>query len=61
VCSSGGVDHAGRMAVSTLRRRLAAISEVHQAARFANPTIGPGRAAWRWTASALECGLPAGG
>jgi hypothetical protein len=33
------VDHAGRLAVSTLRRRLAAISEAHQAARFANPTI----------------------
>jgi site-specific recombinase XerD len=33
------VDHAERLAVSTLRRRLAAISEAHQAARFANPTI----------------------
>ena len=28
------VDHAERLAVSTLRRRLAAISEAHQAARF---------------------------
>jgi site-specific recombinase XerD len=35
------VDHAGRLAVSTLRRRLAAISEAHQAGRFPNPTIDP--------------------
>jgi integrase len=35
------VDHAERLAVSTLRRRLAAISEAHQAARFPNPTIDP--------------------
>src|SRR3954469_17540516 len=35
------VDHAERLAVSTLRRRLAAISEAHQAARFENPTIAP--------------------
>jgi integrase len=35
------VDHAERLAVSTLRRRLAAISEAHQAARFENPTIDP--------------------
>jgi site-specific recombinase XerD len=35
------VDHAGQLAVSTLRRRLAAISEAHQAARFLNPTIDP--------------------
>ncbi|MDA0163146.1 tyrosine-type recombinase/integrase [Solirubrobacter ginsenosidimutans] len=33
------VDHAERLAVSTLRRRLAAISEAHQAARFSNPTV----------------------
>jgi integrase len=35
------VDHAERLAVSTLRRRLAAISEAHQAARFPNPTLDP--------------------
>jgi integrase len=35
------VDHAERLAVSTLRRRLAAISEAHQAARFLNPTVDP--------------------
>jgi site-specific recombinase XerD len=35
------VDHAERLAVSTLRRRLAAISEAHQAARFDNPTSDP--------------------
>jgi integrase len=35
------VDHAGRLAVSTLRRRLAAISEAHRAGRFSNPTIDP--------------------
>ena len=41
------VDHAERLAVSTLRRRLAAISEAHQAARFANPTIDPAvRVTW---------------
>jgi site-specific recombinase XerD len=41
------VDHAGRLAVSTLRRRLAAISEAHQAARHPNPTIDPAvRIAW---------------
>src|SRR3954468_11635619 len=35
------VDHAERLAVSTLRRRLAAISEAHQAARYSNPTVDP--------------------
>jgi integrase len=41
------VDHAEHLAVSTLRRRLAAISEAHQAARFPNPTIDPAvRATW---------------
>jgi site-specific recombinase XerD len=41
------VDHAERLAVSTLRRRLAAISEAHQAARFENPTIDPAvRVTW---------------
>jgi hypothetical protein len=35
------VDQAGRLAISTLRRRLAAISEAHQAGRFPNPTIDP--------------------
>jgi len=34
-------DHAECLAISTLRRRLAAISEAHQAARFPNPTIDP--------------------
>lgn len=34
-------DHAERLAISTLRRRLAAISEAHQAARFPNPIIDP--------------------
>src|SRR3954469_11877862 len=41
------VVHAERLAVSTLRRRLAAISEAHQAARFENPTIDPAvRVTW---------------
>ena len=41
------VDHAERLAVSTLRRRLAAISEAHQAARLPNPTIDPAvRVTW---------------
>ena len=41
------VDHTERLAVSTLRRRLAAISEAHQAARFPNPTIDPAvRTTW---------------
>ena len=34
-------DHAEILALSTLRRRLAAISEAHQAGRFPNPTIDP--------------------
>jgi site-specific recombinase XerD len=34
-------DHADVLAISTLRRRLAAISEAHQAARHPNPTIDP--------------------
>src|SRR6188472_3223832 len=34
-------DHAEVLAISTLRRRIAAISEAHQAARFPNPTIDP--------------------
>lgn len=33
------VDHAERLAVSTLRRRLAAISEAHRAAQHPNPTL----------------------
>jgi integrase len=41
------VDHAEVLAISTLRRRLAAISEAHQAARFENPTIEPAvRVTW---------------
>jgi site-specific recombinase XerD len=40
-------DHAERLAISTLRRRLAAISEAHQAARFPNPTVDPAvRVTW---------------
>ncbi|MGH2357435.1 MAG: tyrosine-type recombinase/integrase [Candidatus Limnocylindria bacterium] len=40
-------DHATHLAVSTLRRRLAAISEAHQAARFENPTVDPAvRVTW---------------
>ena len=35
------VDHAGRLAVSTLRRRLSAIAEAHQAAQLPNPTGSP--------------------
>ena len=35
------VDHAGRLAVSTLRRRLSAIAEAHQAAQLPNPTASP--------------------
>src|SRR5664280_331757 len=35
------VDHAGCLAISTLRRRLSAISEAHQAAQSPNPTISP--------------------
>lgn len=31
-------DHAGRLSISTLRRRLAAISEAHAAAKVPNPT-----------------------
>jgi len=34
-------DHAGTLAISTLRRRLAAISEAHKAGRHANPTTDP--------------------
>src|SRR3954447_12607789 len=34
-------DHGGTLAVSTLRRRLAAISEAHKAARHPNPTTDP--------------------
>lgn len=34
-------DHGGVLAVSTLRRRLAAISEAHKAARHPNPTTDP--------------------
>ncbi len=33
------VDHVGKLAVSTLRRRLSAISEAHVAAGEANPTV----------------------
>ncbi len=33
------VDHADALAISTLRRRIAAISEAHQVARFETPTI----------------------
>ena len=41
------VDHAGSLAISTLRRRLSAISEAHQAAQLSNPTISPAvRFAW---------------
>ena len=35
------VDHAGRLAVSTLRRRLSAIAEAHAAAQLPNPTGSP--------------------
>jgi integrase len=35
------VDHAGRLAISTLRRRLAAICEAHVAAGEQNPTTSP--------------------
>ena len=35
------VDHAGTLAISTLRRRLSAISEAHQAAQLPNPTVSP--------------------
>jgi Phage integrase, N-terminal SAM-like domain len=35
------VDHAGRLAISTLRRRLAAICEAHVAAGEQNPTRSP--------------------
>lgn len=35
------VDHVGTLAVSTLRRRLSAISEAHVAAGEGNPTISP--------------------
>ena len=36
------VDHAGIiLAISTLRRRLSAISEAHQAAQLSNPTVSP--------------------
>ena len=35
------VDHAGSLAISTLRRRLSAISEAHQAAQLPNPTVSP--------------------
>ena len=35
------VDHAGILAISTLRRRLSAISEAHQAAQLPNPTVSP--------------------
>ena len=34
-------DHGGVLATSTLRRRLAAISEAHKAARDPNPTTDP--------------------
>lgn len=34
-------DHAGVLAMSTLRRRLAAISVAHKAGRYANPTTDP--------------------
>lgn len=41
------VEYAGRLAVSTLRRRLSAISEAHQAAQLPNPTGSPAvRFAW---------------
>ena len=35
------VDHAQSLAISTLRRRLSAISEAHQAAQLPNPTVSP--------------------
>jgi site-specific recombinase XerD len=35
------VDHAGSLAISTLRRRLSAISEAHVAAQVPNPTVSP--------------------
>jgi site-specific recombinase XerD len=35
------VDHAGSLAISTLRRRLSAISEAHAAAQTPNPTVSP--------------------
>jgi integrase len=35
------VDHAGKLSISTLRRRLSAISEAHVAAQVPNPTVSP--------------------
>jgi site-specific recombinase XerD len=35
------VDHVGKLAISTLRRRLSAISEAHAAAGEVNPTVSP--------------------
>jgi site-specific recombinase XerD len=35
------VDHAGKLSINTLRRRLSAISEAHVAAQVPNPTVSP--------------------
>jgi len=49
------VDHAGIiLAISTLRRRLSAISEAHQAAQLSNPTVSPVvRFAWEGMAALM--------
>jgi hypothetical protein len=35
------VDHAGKLSINTLRRRLSAISEAHVATQVPNPTVSP--------------------